>query len=40
MGDSGLYLWKEEEFKKVEELWPPLKMKNKVGHTPSTFLDP
>ena len=22
-GDSGLYLWKEQEFKKVEELWPP-----------------
>ena len=23
-GDSGLYLWKEQEFKKFEEVWPTL----------------
>ena len=37
-GNSGLYLWKEQEFKKVEEVWPP-KMKNKVGHTSLTILN-
>ena len=37
--DSGLYLWKEQEFKIVEKVWPPLKMKNKVGHTNSTILN-
>ena len=21
-GSSGLYLWKEQEFKKVKEVWP------------------
>ena len=38
--DSGLYLWKEQEFKIVEEVWPPPpKMINKVGHTSSTILN-
>ena len=37
-GNSGLYLWKEQEFKKVEEVWPLLKMKNKVGHISSTII--
>ena len=27
--DSCLYLWKEQEFKIVEEVWPPLKWKIK-----------
>ena len=35
----GLYLWKDQEFKIVEEVWPPLKMKKKVGHTSSTILN-
>ena len=35
----GLYLWKDQEFKIVEEVWPPLKMKNKGGHTSSTILN-
>ena len=26
-GYSGLYLWKEQKFQKVEEVWPPLKIK-------------
>ena len=26
--NSSLYLWKEQEYKRVEELYPPLKMKN------------
>ena len=37
--DSSLYLWKEQEFKIVEEVWPPKKIKNKVGHTFSTVLN-
>ena len=37
--DSSLYLWKEQEFKIVEEVWPPLKMKNKVGRASSTILN-
>ena len=28
-----------QEFKIVEEVWPHLKMKNKVGHTSSTILN-
>ena len=39
MGVNSLYLWKEQEFKIVEEVWPPLKMKNKVGHSSSTILN-
>ena len=34
----SLCLWKEQEFK-IVEVWPPLKMKNKVGHTSSTILN-
>ena len=36
---DSLYLWKEQEFKIVEELRPLLKMKNKGGHTSTTFLN-
>ena len=36
---SSEFLWKDQEFKIVEEVWPPLKMKNKVGLTSSTILN-
>ena len=38
-GDSSLYLWKEQEFKKVEEVWPTLFFIFRGGHTSSTFLN-
>ena len=35
---SGLYLWKEQEFKIVEEVWPSLKMKNNKTEVTSVKL--
>ena len=39
MSVNSLYLWKEQEFKIVEEVWPNLKMKNIGGHTSATILN-
>ena len=36
---DSLYLWKEQEFKILEELRPLLKMKMKGGHASTTFLN-
>ena len=35
--DSGLYIWKEQEFKIVEEVWPTLFLGG--GHNSSTILN-
>ena len=35
---KNAYLWKEQEFEKVEEVRPPLKLKINGGLTSSTFL--
>ena len=38
-GHNSLYLWMDQEFKEVEEVWPNLKMKNIGGHTSATILN-
>ena len=35
----GLYLWKDQEFKIVEEVWPTLFFIFRGGHTSSTILN-
>ena len=38
-GNSGLYLWKEQEFKIVEELWPTLFLLLQLFLIPAPFRD-
>ena len=39
MGVNSLYLWKEQEFKIVAEVWPPIFFIFRLGHTSSTSLN-
>ena len=40
MGDSGLYLFKEQEFNIVEEVWPTLFFIFRGGHTSTHIQNP
>ena len=37
--DSSLYLWKKQEFQKIEEVWPTLFFIIRGGHTSLTLLN-